>query len=148
MNNLVRPRTTAFHDPADFSVSEQNGGLPLWWADRSENTYRAEDRQGNTLFTAVSVRLMQPLQPITSTQVFDRNGVPMYSNGWLVGALWNGATLSAQVPGEPQLHYLFTIAQDGKPTGWFEVPRTDGARSDRSPRPGVAKQGYWNEVSG
>ncbi|MBK9273622.1 MAG: hypothetical protein IPM49_03675 [Flavobacteriales bacterium] len=28
--------------------------------------------------------------------------------------------------------------------GWLEVPRTDGARSDRSPRQGVAKQGYWN----
>ncbi|MBK9273304.1 MAG: hypothetical protein IPM49_02035 [Flavobacteriales bacterium] len=115
MNNQIIPRSTALHDPADFSVSEQNGGLPLWWADRSENTYRAEDRQGNTLFTAVSARLMQPLPPITGTQVFDRNGVPMYSNGWLVGALWNGATLSAQVPGEPHLHYLFTIAQDGKP---------------------------------
>ncbi len=86
-----------------------------WWADRSENTYRAEDRQGNTLFTTVSARLMQPLPPITSTPIFDRNGVPMYSNEPLVGALWNGATLSAQVPGEPQLHYLFTIAQDGKP---------------------------------
>ena len=111
----IIPRSTALHDPADFNVSEQNGGLPLWWADRSENTYRAEDRQGNTLFTTVSARLMQPLPPITSTQVFDRNGVPMYSNGQLVGALWNGATLSAQVPGEPQLHYLFTIAADGKP---------------------------------
>ena len=146
--HLTVPHCSHHEDPADFSVSEQNNGQPLWWADQCENTYRAEDRQGNTLFSVMSVKLMHPLPQITSTQIFDRNGVPMYSHGQLVAGLWNGASISAQVPGEPHLHYLFTIAADGKPDGWLEGPRTDGARSDRSPRQGVAKQGYWIEVSG
>ena len=95
----IRPRHSDPDDPADFSINEVNGGLPLWFADQCENTYRAEDRQGNTLFSVVSTRLMNPWPPITSTQIFDRNGVPMYSHGQLVAGLWNGASISAQVPG-------------------------------------------------
>ena len=98
--------------PADATDIDHNHMRPKGMDSRA--MHRAEDLLGNTLFTVQAVAYNNT---IDNTTIYDATGDPMWWNTALAPQAFDHATalISAQVPGEPDQYYLFSIGQNGKP---------------------------------
>jgi YD repeat-containing protein len=101
--NMFYKHHTVPNDPAQ--IPGYYG--PDLFTNNSSSLYRAEDVGGTTLFTAHGAEYDYGGGPTDGFYLFDREGDLMvgYQN---VSGNSTGAVLSALVPGESNLHYLFT----------------------------------------
>ncbi|MBS1581100.1 MAG: hypothetical protein JST66_02765 [Bacteroidetes bacterium] len=82
----------------------------------TSNVYRAEDDNGNTLFSAhFTDRTDANGQHYTYVGVRDAANALMFQGAPVTTADHRRAAISAQVPNAPDQHYLLTLAANGKP---------------------------------
>ncbi|MBL7953985.1 MAG: RHS repeat protein, partial [Flavobacteriales bacterium] len=115
----IWPYLVELHTEPEAPLTVASGG-DLMLGARTNNLHRAEDLNGNTLFTCHSSEANIFGTPFSSFALHDRNG-DLMQNFHQVQADWRNAMQSAKVPGESMKHYLFTQQWDGNNTPLLNV---------------------------